>query len=96
MFQLPIPIFDAEHSKGSAELGQLPDWNLNDLYTSTDAKELVTAMDGLFAADEMSQMPFTVFIFDLEFSSSTNNFTHQICFLAPCQEFQISWSRQNF
>ena len=42
MFQLPIPIFDAEHSKGSAELGQLPDWNLNDLYTSTDAKELIS------------------------------------------------------
>ena len=41
MFQLPIPTFDSERSKGAAELGQLPDWNLNDLYTSTDAKELV-------------------------------------------------------
>lgn len=47
MFQLPIPIFDAEHSKGSAELGQLPDWNLNDLYTSTDAKELVSDLSWL-------------------------------------------------
>ena len=47
MFQLPIPIFDAEHSKGSAELGQLPDWNLNDLYTSTDAKELVNDLNWL-------------------------------------------------
>ena len=47
MFQLPIPIFDAEHSKGSAELGQLPDWNLNDLYTSTDAKELVNHLNWL-------------------------------------------------
>ena len=47
MFQLPIPIFDAEHSKGSAELGQLPDWNLNDLYTSTDAKELVNDLNRL-------------------------------------------------
>lgn len=47
MFQLPIPIFDADHSKGSAELGQLPDWNLNDLYTSTDAKELVNDLNWL-------------------------------------------------
>ena len=47
MFQLPIPNFDAEHSKGSAELGQLPDWNLNDLYTSTDAKELVNDLNWL-------------------------------------------------
>ena len=47
MFQLPIPIFDAEHSKGSAELGQLPDWNLSDLYTSTDAKELVNDLNWL-------------------------------------------------
>ena len=47
MFQLSIPIFDAEHSKGSAELGQLPDWNLNDLYTSTDAKELVNDLNWL-------------------------------------------------
>ena len=47
MFQIPIPIFDAEHSKGSAELGQLPDWNLNDLYTSTDAKELVNDLNWL-------------------------------------------------
>ena len=47
MSQLPIPNFDSEHSKGSSELGQLPDWNLNDLYTSTDAKELVSDLSWL-------------------------------------------------
>jgi len=47
MLQLPIPNFDSEHSKGSSELGQLPDWNLNDLYTSTDAKELVSDLNWL-------------------------------------------------
>ena len=41
MFQLPVRTFDSEHSKGSSELGQLPDWNLNDLYTSIDSKEKV-------------------------------------------------------
>ena len=47
MFHLPMPTFDSEHSGGSSELGQLPDWNLNDLYTSTDAKELVTDLNWL-------------------------------------------------
>ena len=47
MFQLPVRTFDSEHSKGSSELGQLPDWNLNDLYTSTDAKELVGDLNWL-------------------------------------------------
>ena len=47
MFQIPILTFDSEHSKGSSELGQLPDWNLNDLYTSTDAKELVSDLNWL-------------------------------------------------
>ena len=47
MFQLPIRTFDSEHSKGSSELGQLPDWNLIDLYTSTDAKELVSDLNWL-------------------------------------------------
>ena len=47
MLQLPIPNFDSEHSKGSSELGQLPDWNLNDLYTSTDAKELQSDLSWL-------------------------------------------------
>ena len=47
MFQLPVRTFDSEHSKGSSELGQLPNWNLNDLYTSTDAKELVSDLNWL-------------------------------------------------
>ena len=47
MFQLPFRTFDSEHSKGSSELGQLPNWNLNDLYTSTDAKELVSDLNWL-------------------------------------------------
>ena len=47
MFQLPIRTLDSEHSTGSSELGQLPDWNLNDLYTATDAKELISDLNWL-------------------------------------------------
>ena len=35
----------------------------------SDAKELVDAMDVLFSAEEMKQMPFTVFLFEIEFAS---------------------------
>ena len=47
MIQLPIRTLDSEHSTGSSELGQLPDWNLNDLYTATDAKELIRDLNWL-------------------------------------------------
>jgi len=47
MFQLPSRTLDSEHSTGSSELGQLPDWNLNDLYTATDAKELIRDLNWL-------------------------------------------------
>ena len=47
MFQLPIRTLESEHSTGSSELGQLPDWNLNDLYTATDAKELIRDLNWL-------------------------------------------------
>ena len=47
MFQLPIRTFDLSIPKDLLELGQLPDWNLNDLYTSTDAKELVGDLNWL-------------------------------------------------
>jgi oligoendopeptidase F len=61
MFQLPFPvsgpIWDANASRGSKDLGDLPEWDLSDLYTSEDAPELKRDLDWLeqacasFAAD---------------------------------------------
>ncbi|MEL6171368.1 MAG: M3 family oligoendopeptidase [Pseudomonadota bacterium] len=34
------PVFDANAASGSDNLGALPEWNLDDLYTGEDAKEL--------------------------------------------------------
>lgn len=42
---LPRPVFDANASGGG--LGKLPDWDLSDLYPSTDAPELARDMDWL-------------------------------------------------
>ncbi len=57
MFHLPFPVFDANASSGGKDLGQLPEWDLTDLYASEDAPELTRDMEWLegecaaFAAD---------------------------------------------
>ncbi|NSY37651.1 M3 family oligoendopeptidase [Leisingera sp. ANG59] len=57
MFQLPFPVRDANASAGSGGLGDLPEWDLSDLYTSEDAPELARDLEWLeqecaaFAAD---------------------------------------------
>ena len=57
MFQLPFPVRDAHSSGGSDNLGDLPEWDLSDLYTGEDAPELKRDLDWLeeacasFAAD---------------------------------------------
>ncbi|WP_371223047.1 M3 family oligoendopeptidase [Roseovarius sp. 2305UL8-3] len=57
MFQLPFPVRDANAGSGSDNLGDLPEWDLSDLYTGEDAPELKRDLDWLekasadFAAD---------------------------------------------
>ncbi len=51
------PVFDADASAGGKALGDLPEWDLSDLYTAPDAPEFAADMDWLekacadFAAD---------------------------------------------
>jgi oligoendopeptidase F len=57
MFQLPFPVRDSNAGAGASPLGNLPEWNLDDLYTAEDAPELKRDLDWLeeacrsFAAD---------------------------------------------
>ncbi|WP_299499501.1 M3 family oligoendopeptidase [uncultured Roseobacter sp.] len=57
MFQLPFPLRDANAAGAASPLGDLPEWNLDDLYTGEDAPELKRDLDWLeqacasFAAD---------------------------------------------
>ncbi|MBY6139195.1 M3 family oligoendopeptidase [Leisingera daeponensis] len=57
MFQLPFPVRDANATASSGGLGNLPEWDLSDLYNSEDAPELARDLDWLqqecaaFAAD---------------------------------------------
>jgi oligoendopeptidase F len=46
---LPRPVFDANAASGGA-LGNLPDWDLTDLYAAPDAPEVARDMDWLQAA----------------------------------------------
>ena len=39
MRTLPFPVRDANASSGTDGLGNLPEWDLSDLYTSPDAPE---------------------------------------------------------
>ena len=47
MFQLPFPVHDANASAGTDPLGNLPEWDLSDLYTSENAPELKRDLDWL-------------------------------------------------
>jgi oligoendopeptidase F len=57
MFQLPFPVRDANAAGGNSPFGDLPEWDLSDLYTGEDAPELKRDLDWLeqacasFAAD---------------------------------------------
>ena len=47
MFQLPFPVRDANATGGADNLGNLPEWDLNDLYTGEYAPELKRDLDWL-------------------------------------------------
>ena len=57
MFQFPFPLRDANAGSGPGDLGDLPEWDLSDLYTGENAPELKRDLDWLeqacasFAAD---------------------------------------------
>ncbi|WP_120502037.1 M3 family oligoendopeptidase [Roseovarius sp. EL26] len=57
MLTLPFPVKDANATAGGKDLGNLPEWDLSDLYTGEDAPELARDLEWLekacadFAAD---------------------------------------------
>ena len=62
MRDLPFPVRNASIGGGSDDLGNLPEWDLSDLYTSEEAPELIRDLDWLegecaaFAADYEGKM----------------------------------------
>jgi oligoendopeptidase F len=50
MLSLPSPMFDANSTAGTKDLGDLPEWDLSDLYSGEDAPELARDLDWLKTA----------------------------------------------
>ncbi len=48
----PAPLFDAHADTGGKDLGDLPEWDLSDLYTSPDAPEIARDRDWLMTECE--------------------------------------------
>ena len=47
MLHLPFPVRDANATSGAESLGDLPEWDLSDLYPSVEAEELSRDIDWL-------------------------------------------------
>ncbi len=47
MFHLPTPVYDASAAGSATPFGDLPEWNLDDLYAGEDAPELKRDLDWL-------------------------------------------------
>ena len=47
MHAKPCPVHDANATSGDKDLGNLPEWDLSDLYTSPEAPELARDLEWL-------------------------------------------------
>ena len=58
---------------------------------NSDAEELVEAMDALFESPAGEMIPYTVFLTQIEFKNSNEDFTHQLCFLGQDASVFKGW-----
>ncbi|UWQ23689.1 M3 family oligoendopeptidase [Leisingera aquaemixtae] len=99
MFQLPFPVRDANATAGSGGLGNLPEWDLSDLYTSEDAPELTRDLDWLeqecaaFAADyegKLANLDADGLLECVQRNEKINNITGRIMSFAGLRYYQLT------
>ncbi|UWQ31669.1 M3 family oligoendopeptidase [Leisingera sp. M527] len=99
MFQLPFPVHDANASAGSGGLGNLPEWDLSDLYTSEDAPELARDLGWLeqecaaFAADyegKLAGLDAASLLECVERNEKINNIAGRIMSFAGLRYYQLT------
>ncbi|WP_291729478.1 M3 family oligoendopeptidase [Leisingera sp. F5] len=99
MFQLPFPVRDANASAGSGSLGNLPEWDLSDLYASEDAPELARDLDWLaqecaaFAADyegKLADLDADGLLKCVERNEKINNIAGRIMSFAGLRYYQLT------
>ncbi|WP_424980145.1 M3 family oligoendopeptidase [Leisingera sp. S232] len=99
MFQLPFPVRDANATAGSGGLGNLPEWDLSDLYASDDAPELARDQDWLqeecaaFAADyegKLADLDANGLLNCVQRNEKINNIAGRIMSFAGLRYYQLT------
>ncbi len=99
MFQLPLPVRDANATAGSGGLGNLPEWDLSDLYASEDAPELARDLDWLqeecaaFAADyegKLAELDADGLLTCVQRNEKINNIAGRIMSFAGLRYYQLT------
>ncbi|MEW2911310.1 M3 family oligoendopeptidase [Leisingera sp. JC11] len=99
MFQLPFPVRDANATAGSGGLGDLPEWDLSDLYTSEDAPELARDLEWLeqecaaFAADyegKLADLDADGLLTCVQRNEKINNIAGRIMSFAGLRYYQLT------
>ncbi|MDC0658043.1 M3 family oligoendopeptidase [Leisingera sp. SS27] len=99
MFQLPLPVRDANATAGSGGLGNLPEWDLSDLYASEDAPELARDLDWLqeecaaFAADyegKLAELDADGLLECVQRNEKINNIAGRIMSFAGLRYYQLT------
>ncbi|OBY24472.1 M3 family oligoendopeptidase [Leisingera sp. JC1] len=99
MFQLPFPVRDANATAGSGGLGDLPEWDLSDLYASEDAPELARDLEWLdkecaaFAADyegKLAELDADGLLTCVQRNEKINNIAGRIMSFAGLRYYQLT------
>ncbi len=103
MLRTPIPTYDANAQSGSKDLGNLPEWDLSDLYASDDAAELKRDLDWLedacksFAADyegKLASLSAEEFLTAIHRHEKIENIAGRIMSYAGLRYYQLTTDAQ--
>ncbi|MDQ2091089.1 M3 family oligoendopeptidase [Marimonas arenosa] len=99
MLTLPFPVFDANASAGGKDLGDLPEWDLTDLYTGEDAAELQRDLEWFekeaqaFAADyegKLTSLSAAELLTSIQRSEKMDNIAGRIMSFAGLLYYQLT------
>ncbi len=99
MLDLPFPVRDANAAGGSDNLGNLPEWDLTDLYTSEEAPELTRDLEWLetecaaFAADyegKLADLSATELLDCVQRNEKINTIAGRIMSFAGLRYYQLT------
>ncbi|MGY3437335.1 MULTISPECIES: M3 family oligoendopeptidase [unclassified Marinovum] len=99
MLHLPFPVRDANAASGTRDLGNLPEWDLTDLYAAEDAPELARDLEWLetecaqFAADyegKLADLDATGFLHCVERNEKISAIAGRIMSYAGLRYYQLT------